>query len=134
MKPTCIGCGCRKEHACPQISMEDFRIAITHGDVQEAVGCFWLRYAGEVGVCSACEDLVAGWDTSTKNRALILPLIAERFHRQVLFVHAEASSALAWVLAAQPVLGGRSPRECILAGELDRVHAIVEALRSGAFV
>lgn len=113
--PICIACGCDEQHACDG-------------------GCGWLRFDATalVGVCSQCEDLVRVWDASRERRPL-RPLIAERFHRQVLFLYDEAD-ARAWVTSPQQLLGGRSPRDLILAGELDRVRRLIDQLATGAFL
>lgn len=118
----CIGCGCDEQHGCPMDHLGLY------------AGCWWMRFdaAAGVGVCSACEDLVRVWDKAS-TRAPILPLIAERFYRQALFLYDDQGSALAWLHAPQPLLHGRSPRELILAGEIDRVQRLVDQLRSGAF-
>jgi hypothetical protein len=122
----CIGCGCDEDHACM------VRERHTHAFSP----CFWLRFeaASRTGVCSACEDLVKVWDAA-KTHEPILPLIAERFYRQVLFLYEDTASALAWLRAPQlGILGGRSPAELILEGRLDEVQTVLDQLRSGAFV
>lgn len=117
----CIGCGCHERAACP--------FDATH----VAATCWWLRFDANLraGLCSSCEDLVAHWDRG--GRAPVLEEIAERFHRQALFLYQDEASAKAWVNAPHELLGRRSPREAILAGELDRVHQVLDQLRSGAF-
>jgi hypothetical protein len=117
----CIGCGCDEAHAC---SME-------HAGFTD--GCWWLRFsaADRAGVCSRCEDLVPLW-----NRGVRQPLfdeVPERFHRQVMFLYDDEASARAWVNAPQPLLGNRSPRELIKAGELERVYALIDQLRDGVY-
>lgn len=42
--------------------------------------------------------------------------------------------AALWMDAANKLLGGRSPRECVEAGEGEKVLAVLEAMESGAFV
>lgn len=116
----CIGCGCDEQHACPM-------------DPAGFFACWWMRFdaAAGVGICSCCEDLAAAWDKS-RNRAPILPLIAERFYRQVLFLYDDKADALACIAAPQAILGNRSPRELILAGELEQVHQLLDQIRAGA--
>lgn len=129
MKPAvCIGCGCDEQHACPM------------DQVGLYAGCWWVRFdaEGRVGVCSACWDLARVWDSARKSTARriepILPLIAERFYRQVMFLYEDKASALSWLASPQQVLGGQSPRELILAGELDRVQTMLDQLREGAYI
>lgn len=113
----CIGCGCDEHHACE------------HG----GTGCWWLRYQANppAGVCSRCEDLVVAWDAGA--RTPNLGSIADRFHRQVMFLYDEESSARAWMQATHQQLG-RSPADAILDGELDDVRAIIDQLQSGAYI
>lgn len=42
--------------------------------------------------------------------------------------------AARWVEAPNRLLGGRSPRECVEAGQADVVLDALEAMESGAFV
>lgn len=117
----CIACGCGETHAC-------------HFDGQGvAPTCWWLRYSGKdlAGLCSSCGDLVRDWDRG--RRTPLLEIVAERYWRQAMFLYQKEADAKAWVEAPQELLGGRSPRALILAGELDRVHQILDQLRSGAF-
>jgi hypothetical protein len=125
MKPICIACGCDERHACP--------VNLVDAGAPEQ-GCFWMRFSVDagVGVCSECGDFVRAWDNGA--RAPIYPLIAERFYRQVLFLYNERSSAVVWVASPQQLLHNKSPRELILAGDLDRVRALVDLISSGAFV
>lgn len=120
MKPICIGCGCDEKHACP----------MDHAGLYG--GCWWVRFDAEAraGVCSACWDLCQAWD-AVKKRTPFLPLIAERFHRQALFLYGDEASAAAWMLAPQKLLQGRSPRDLILAGEIERVQTVLDQLRDG---
>lgn len=125
MKPAiCIACGCDDDHGCP---INLLNIGATE------VGCFWLRFDADanVGICSECEDLVKPWDQGA--RTPILPLIAERYYRQVMFLYNERSSAIAWVASPQPLLRGRAPRELILEGRLEQVQTLVDLIQSGAF-
>lgn len=126
-EPICIGCGCNEQHACD--------LKYFNGLVECGIGCWWVRFNADakIGVCSACWDLVKAWDTG-KSLAPIWPLIAERFYRQAMFLYEDQSSALAWMAAPHPLLGGRSPRELILAGELERVRDVLAQLRDGAYV
>lgn len=127
MKPAiCIGCGCDEGHAC--------EVTYFNGLAEQQMGCWWLRFdaAENTGVCSQCEDLVKGWDQG--QRRPILALIAERYYRQVLFLYEDKASALAWMRAPQQLLCGRAPYDLILAGELERVQALVDQLATGAFV
>jgi hypothetical protein len=121
----CIACGCDEDHAC------DRSVVRGLGDME---GCWWLRFDADagVGVCSACEDLVRVWD-SAKNRTPILPLIAERFYRQVMFMYEDKAAALAWMASPHPLLGLRAPRDAIVAGGLDDVRTLVDQIVSGAF-
>lgn len=121
-RPICIGCGCDEQHAC----------AMDH--VGFYAGCWWLRFEAEtrVGICSACDDLVSRWDDG--ERAPQLGLIADRFYRQAMFLYEDKASALAWVAAPQLLLGDRSARELILAGELERVQAVLDQIRDGAYI
>lgn len=130
--PICIGCGCDERHAC----------TVEYGGVSPAgmftphdnrMGCWWLRFdaGSRTGVCSCCSDLVRTWDAG--GHGPILPAIADRFHRQVMFLYDDEASARAWLAAPQQQLGGRSPQEKILEGGLDEVRAIVDQLASGAF-
>ena len=124
MKPICIGCGCDEETACTILGagIHQFR-------------CWWARFdaGARVGVCSACWDLVKVWDAA-RERKPILPLIAERYYRQVLFLYDDEASALAWLHSPQVLLGGRSARDLILAGELERVQTMVAQIRDGAYI
>ena len=117
----CIACGCHENAACP--------FDATH----IASACWWLRFDSrfQVGLCSNCEDLVAHWDRG--GRAPVLEEIAERFHRQAQFLYDNEDSAKAWINTPQPLLGDRSPRALILAGEIEHVHQILAQLRDGAF-
>lgn len=122
MKPTiCTGCGCDEKHACP----------IPH--VPLGPGCWWLRFNADAraGVCSACEDLVKGWDAGQHKP--INALIAERYYRQVLFLYPDQADAITWMHTPQYLLRHNSPRELILAGELEKVQTLVDQLQSGAF-
>lgn len=121
MTALCIGCGCDEAHGCPA----------EHGP--EILTCFWLYFdsRANVGLCSCCEDLVTAWRVDGQRKPF-LTLIAERFYRQVMFLYEEKVSALSWMHAPHPLLGGRSARDCILAGELDKVQTIVDQIRSGA--
>lgn len=121
----CIGCGCDEDHACP-MDQAGF-----------VAGCWWVRYDADrrLGVCSACWDLTRAWDTALpEKRTPLLPLIAERYYRQLLFLHEDKGSALAWVRAPHPLLGGRAAYDTILDGDLERVQALVEQLRAGALI
>lgn len=117
----CIGCGCHELAACP--------FDATH----VAERCWWLRFDArlEAGLCSSCEDLVAHWDRGA--RAPVLEEIAERFHRQAMFLYDDEASAKAWVNTPQRALGDLSPRALILANRLEEVHQVLDQLRSGAF-
>lgn len=122
-RPICIGCGCDEQHAC------DMHHVGLYG------GCWWVRFDAEarLGVCSACWDLVKAWD-ATKHHTPFLPLIAERFYRQALFLYEDKASALAWLHSPQLLLGGRSARELILDGDLDRVQTVLDQMRDGAYI
>lgn len=124
MKAICIACGCDERHGCP-------RNLISAGAPEE--GCFWLRFDADanVGLCSECEDLVKPWADGA--RTPILPLIAERYYRQVMFLYEERSSAIAWMVAPQQLLHGRSARDLILEGNLVQVQTLVDLIQSGAF-
>lgn len=115
----CIGCGCDEAHACTN----------QHSDT----GCWWLRFSASdrTGVCSRCEDLVPLWNRGV--RQPLLDEVPERFHRQVMFLYDDEASARAWVNAPQSVLGGRSARDLIKAGELERVYALIDQLRDGVY-
>lgn len=115
----CIGCGCDEDHACPGTHTPD-------------IGCWWLRFdAGtNTGVCSACEDLVKPWDNGPHKP--ILPLIAERYYRQVLFLYDDKASAIAWMATPQYLLRHNSPRGLILEGRLDLVQTLVQQIQEGA--
>jgi len=117
----CIACGCHERAACP---FDGTHVADT---------CWWLRFDGrfQAGLCSSCEDLVEHWDRG--GRAPVLEAIAERFHRQAMFLYEDEASAKAWVNTPQRLLGDRSARDLILAGRLDEVHQALEQLRSGAY-
>lgn len=119
----CIGCGCDEENGCT--------VNYWNGLMEQCVGCWWVRFSA-AGVCSACADLVGIWDQGVRKPQLAV--IAERYYRQALFLYEDPAGALAWMVAPQQLLGGRSPRELILAGELERVHALLEQFRTGAFV
>jgi hypothetical protein len=121
-RPICIGCGCDEQHACPMDHVGFY------------AGCWWLRFdaAARAGVCSCCEDLVEAWERS--ERAPQLGTIADRFYRQAMFLYEDKASALAWIASPQQLLGGRSPRELILAGELERVQAVLDQIRDGAYI
>jgi hypothetical protein len=121
----CIGCGCDELHGCRVPA----NLHAGHGGA-----CWWLRFsaAEKLGVCSACEDLVGGWD-SARQRAAILPLIAERYYRQVAPLYDNKADALAWLNTPQQILGDRAPRDLILAGELAKVQQLVDQLTSGAY-
>lgn len=118
----CIGCGCEEDHGC----------ALSGAGAP--VGCWWIRFDADerTGVCSGCWDLARVWDAARDHRP-ILPLIAERYYRQLLFLYGDQASALAWMNAPHQLLGGKSARDVILAGGLDRVRAVVDMMRSGAF-
>jgi hypothetical protein len=118
----CIACGCHEHAACPSDGMH---IAPT---------CWWLRLDGRknAGLCSSCEDLVEHWGRG--GRALLPEVIAERFHRQALFLYENEASAKAWINTPQPLLGDRSPRALILAGEIEHVHQVLAQLRDGAYI
>jgi hypothetical protein len=127
VKPICIACGCDERHACP-VNLLDAGAAFR--------GCFWLRFdsAAGLGVCSECADLVKIWDQAPKKPPAPIPaLIAERYYRQVLFLYVERADALAWLNSPQQLLHNKSPRDLILAGELERVRALVDLIASGAF-
>lgn len=119
----CIGCGCDEEHACPVL-----------GTPVQHYACWWVRFDADanVGVCSACWDLVKAWDAA-RAHAPILPLIAERYYRQLLFLYQDSAGAVAWMGTPHVMLSGQSPRDLILAGELERVHHLVDLMKSGAF-
>lgn len=120
----CIGCGCDEIHACAIPARCEAGVEV----------CWWMRFdaATKTGVCSACEDLRKGWDQGQHQP--ILTLIAERYYRQLLPAYVDRSPALLWMGTPHRLLRGRTPRACILAGELARVQAIVDQLRAGAFV
>jgi hypothetical protein len=120
--PICIGCGCDEEHACP-----------IPCDGVPYPGCFWLHFDAKAnaGLCSACGDLAHVWKAG--KRTPQLELIADRYYRQVLFLYDDAAPAQGWMILQQAALQGSSPRELILAGQLDRVQAMVDGIRSGAF-
>ena len=113
----CIACGCHERAACPF----------------EADTCWWLRFDSrfQVGLCSSCEDLVAHWDRG--GRAPVLEEIAERFHRQALFLYDDEASAKAWVNTPHRQLGDLSARDLILAGRIEEVHQVLAQLRDGAY-
>lgn len=115
----CIGCGCDEVHGC----------IYPHSDTT----CYWLRFdaAAHAGVCSRCEDLVEHWDRG--GRALLPAIVAERFHRQAMFLYEDEASAKAWVDAPQPGLGGIAPRELIEDGALEQLYALLDALRDGVY-
>lgn len=117
----CIACGCHELAACP------------FDGTHVAERCWWLRFDArlQAGLCSSCEDLVAHWDRG--GRAPIRDEIAERFHRQAMFLYEDESAAKAWVNTPQRLLGQLSPRALILAGRVEEVHRVLEQLRSGAF-
>lgn len=120
----CITCGCDDEHGCQ----------VSHCRVADERTCFWLHFDAEknVGLCSECGDFRNVWKQG--GREPILPLIAERYYRQVLFLYNDKASALAWMHAPQYLLRQRSPRELILAGDLEQLRVLVDLLQSGAFV
>lgn len=125
MNAICIACGCDEHHACVDIS-------------ETTVGgpnCWWLRFdaAAGVGLCSACADLAREWDAAPKHGALTA-LIAERYYRQVMPLYQDKADALAWITSPQILLGNHSPRELILAGELDKVRTLVDQLVTGAYI
>lgn len=121
MKPAiCIGCGCDEQHGCPA----------DHGP--EILTCFWLHFdsRARVGVCSCCEDLVLAWRHDGV-RTPYLPLIAERFYRQAMFLYSTRIDALIWMRKPHPALDNRSPHEAILRGDLEKVRALLDQLRVG---
>lgn len=122
----CIGCGCDEQNGCT--------VNYFNGLTEQCMGCWWVRFSAQplAGVCSSCSDLVGRWDEGLRDPQL--ELIAERYYRQVLFLYEDLASAVAWMMAPQPMLGGRVPRELILAGELERVQSVVDQLKSGVYV
>lgn len=122
----CIGCGCDDLHGCPPAVGP--QVGPYAGE-----NCSWLRFSASSGggVCSACEDLVKGWDQGQHDP--ILALIAERYYRQVLFLYEDKASAIAWMLAPQYLLRHNSPRDLILQGRLDLVQELVHQLADGAY-
>ena len=120
----CIACGCDDAHGCPAslVTIDDVRT------------CFWLHFDAEknVGLCSECGDFRNVWKQGA--REPILPLIAERYYRQVLFLYEDKASALAWMHAPQYLLRQRAPRELILTGDLEQLRVLVDLLQSGAHV
>lgn len=124
LKPAiCIACGCDDDHGCPAATCQ----------VGDERTCFWLQFDAEkrVGLCSECGDFRNVWKQGA--REPIYPLIAERYYRQVLFLYEDKASALAWMLAPQYLLRQRSPRDLILAGDLEPLQVLVDMLQSGAF-
>lgn len=115
----CIGCGCDEAHACATDAARGL--------------CWWMRFSARhrAGVCSYCEDQLEHWDGG--GRTPRLELVADRFHRQALFLYEHEAAAKAWVNTPHQLLDGRSPRQLILAGEIERVYAILDQLRDGAF-
>lgn len=124
MNAICVGCGCDEHHACVEIGL-----------LVGGPNCWWLRFdaSAGVGLCSACEDLVRVWDAARTHPPLTA-LIAERYYRQVMPLYENKADALAWMARRQPLLGNRSPRELILAGELDKVRAVAHQMLCGAYI
>jgi antitoxin Xre/MbcA/ParS-like protein len=115
----CIGCGCREDHACP---MDRMGIAS---------GCWWIRFeAGGGGVCSNCGDLTKAWDRG--ERQLQTAMIADRFWRQVLFIHGTEASARAWLAAPLQELEGRTPLQLVHEGKFEDLHTLIDMYRYGA--
>lgn len=110
----CIGCGCDETHAC----VSD----------QHQGPCWWMRFrhGSATGVCSYCADLRPHWDSG--GHRLLPKLISERFIRQPMALYQDRNAARTWMETPTPDLDGRSPREAILAGDLDRVREAIDRL------
>jgi ParB/RepB/Spo0J family partition protein len=84
----CIACGCDDNHGCPAVLCK----------VADERACFWLHFDAEknVGLCSECGDFRNVWKQGA--RVPILPLVAERYYRQVLFLcDGDKAWAIAWM-------------------------------------